>query len=135
MWQLAGRRACRGEVLAWLEAIGAADQVPEHSLALPELPADTLSRLLTSDPMWSKPRLDREYTDWRCVCLMPEACCATSSGFERPVVRGAWMGTAAMGVLMHTPSSVPAAPAAHDPATVEASARMGVLRWQWGRQP
>ncbi len=50
---------CRLQVMEYLASLGATDAADPESVSVPDMTPQQLEMLLTSDPMVSKPRLDR----------------------------------------------------------------------------
>ncbi|KAG1672613.1 hypothetical protein FOA52_002093 [Chlamydomonas sp. UWO 241] len=55
----------RMKVMEYLAALGATDAADPDSVIVPDITPQQLELLLTSDPMFSKPVLDRQYSSWR----------------------------------------------------------------------
>lgn len=49
----------RQRVMEWLAGLGAREPADEHEVLLPELSAVQMQQLLSDDPMWARPALDR----------------------------------------------------------------------------
>ncbi len=47
------------QVMEYLAALGGTDSADPNTVTVPEMTAEQLGMVLSSDPMFSKPRLDR----------------------------------------------------------------------------
>ncbi|KAL6763288.1 hypothetical protein V8C86DRAFT_344692 [Haematococcus lacustris] len=55
----------RVKVMEWLTCLGATEAADPDQVQVPSISSKELEMLLTSDPMFSKPKMDREYNSWR----------------------------------------------------------------------